>query len=301
VGELLEGALATIRRYPAATIGPAFAVTLVVSVIRFFVMYLLLHGLHSAGISLFHASSQQTHRENIANGIDEIVGLLADVLLSGMLTVVVGKAVLGLPMTIGQAWSTIRPRLLRLLGATLSVALIVGVAGIVAVLPGIVLTVVGAATSETALLVIGVILLVAGGLLVAFWLAISLTFTTPALILEEIGVGQALRRSRTLVHDSWWRVFGILLLSGLIAELFTGIVQVPFRIAAGAGGFLSDHSTNIGSVHYLLLTGIGQLIGATLVAPFTVSIIALLYVDRRMRSEGLAFALQQAAQPSVAQ
>jgi hypothetical protein len=49
-----------------------------------------------------------------------------------------------------------------------------------------------------------------------------------------------------------------------------------------------------------LLTAIGGVISGTLVRPFSAGVIALLYIDRRMRAEALDLTLQQAAatQPS---
>ena len=51
--------------------------------------------------------------------IGNLVEILAGIMLSGMLTVVVGRAVFGSTITIGEAWTRIRGRLLPLIGLTL--------------------------------------------------------------------------------------------------------------------------------------------------------------------------------------
>ena len=56
-------------------------------------------------------------------------------LLSGMLTVIVGRAVFGSPITIGETWAKIRGRLLPLLGlALLEAAAVAALFGLVVVI-----------------------------------------------------------------------------------------------------------------------------------------------------------------------
>ncbi len=55
-----------------------------------------------------------------ASGIaSALTTLLSSILLSGMLTVIVGRAVFGAGITIGEAWQRVRGRLLPLIGFTL--------------------------------------------------------------------------------------------------------------------------------------------------------------------------------------
>ncbi len=44
-------------------------------------------------------------------GLTLVLSLLADIILTGLLTVVIGRGVLGQQLTMGQAWSLARPRL----------------------------------------------------------------------------------------------------------------------------------------------------------------------------------------------
>jgi hypothetical protein len=284
VGEILDGAFTTIRRYPAATLGLSGAVMLVVEVIRLLASYYFLHGVASDATTSANAGT-----------VELVVGLatlVATSLLSGILAAIVGQAALGRPMSAGDAWRATRPVFWRLLGATVLIS-VIGIAIVfVGAIPGIVLLVAGVTGGGIALLVIGIL----AAAVFALYVTLSLTFTTPALMLEKQGILTSMRRSRTLVKGSWWRVFGVILLSGLIGLVVSGIVGAPFSLLGGGiGVFTSNGAPSQVTFSALLLTSIGALIGATLVRPFESGVIALLYLDRRMRAEALDLTLQRAA------
>src|SRR5207249_3623477 len=117
----------------------------------------------------------------------------------------------------------------------------------------------------------------------------------PALMLEDAPVGRAFGRSRTLVHGTWWRVFGISLLAALIAIILAAIITVPFTYFGG--GFVQVTSTQPVplTVAYLLLTTIGGIIAGTITEPFAAGVTVLLYTDQRMRREGMDIELARAA------
>ena len=73
---------------------------------------------------------------------------------------------------------------------------------------------------------------------------------------------------------------------------------MPFSLLSGDGGPLSGAVGGVGqalSRRALVLSAIGTGIASLVVAPFSAGVTALLYVDRRMRAEGLDVALQAAA------
>ncbi|HTW18911.1 MAG TPA: hypothetical protein VME70_01720 [Mycobacteriales bacterium] len=303
VGEILDGAFTTIRRYPGATIGLATPVLFVVEALQLLTSYSFLNGINS-GVT----TSNDVNVTNITNAIGQVltvdsivavVTLIATALLSGIVATVVGQGALGRPMSAGQAWHSSVPAIWRLLGASLAVLFIPALIAAASVLPGVVIALIGAGTSSHAAVVLGVALAVIGGIagsVFALYVAISLSLTTPALMLEKQGIGAALRRSRVLVRGSWWRVFGITLLAGIIGAVIAGIIAAPFTLLGGGmSGIFSGSVTTQFRFTTLLLSGIGGLIGGVLVRPFTAAVIALLYLDRRMRAEGLDQTLQQAA------
>ena len=73
---------------------------------------------------------------------------LSSLLLSGMLTVVIGRAVFGTTITVGEAWRRLRPRIWALIGFTVleviaAIVLVTIVVLIIAILPGLAAAVFG--------------------------------------------------------------------------------------------------------------------------------------------------------------
>jgi hypothetical protein len=289
VGELLDGAFTTIRRYPGPTIGLAAPVMLLVTGTQIVASYLLLNGVSSVSAS-GTASSDFLSRSVAVDIVVQVMTFVFGLLLTGMITAVIGQAVLGRQMTVSQAWQAVRPRLAPLAGVSLIVffgSIIIIAAGVA---PGILIAVAGADAAGLALGTLGGL----AAFVVLIWLLVRFQLATPALMLEKQGVRESFRRSRILVAGSWWRVFGILALAFLLSGIVSGILIVPFNLAAnGTSGLLGKGYT----VHFsgLVLVGIGNFLAGTIVRPFTASVTALLYIDRRMRAEGLDLTLQQAA------
>jgi hypothetical protein len=225
-----------------------------------------------------------------------LVSALATLVLTGVLTAVAGRGVLGEPMTLAQAWAQVRPALWRLIGIALLTGLIVyGGLGV-----GVALAALLIATAGGVGIVIGVIGMI-GAVCFAVYLYCRLSLAPCAAILEKAGVRTSLRRSGVLVRRSWWRVFGVLLLSLVVASVVGQVVQIPF-LAFGISplGLRGGADILEGTTRLLVLTYIGAGIAQTLIAPFNAAVRALLYVDRRMRAEGLDVALTAAAaQPTA--
>jgi hypothetical protein len=219
-----------------------------------------------------------------------VVTGFATLVLTGMITAVIGDGVLGRPVSAADAWQRLRPLLWRLVGVTMLTALIVLGVVVVSAVPGVIVLAAGGGDGGVALLVIGMI----AGVVLAIWIYYSLALAPAALVLEKQSVRGALRRSRALVKGSWWRVFGILLLASIIATVVGGIISLPFGLAGGGLTSFGDTSTKL---HFseLVLSGLGGLLSSTLVRPFSAGVGALLYIDRRMRAEALDVSLARAA------
>ena len=110
------------------------------------------------------------------------------------------------------------------------------------------------------------------------WILTRWTFKYRVLYLEHAGVGGSLNRSSTLVKGSWWRIFGILFLIGLIVGIVGLILQGMFGLlsfVAPAGIFRQ---------------ALGGVLSAAVQAallPFTAIATTLLYLDQRVRLESL--------------
>lgn len=281
VSEILDGAISTMRAHPKVILGVSAIVATVSQVLTTVATYPLLDDINQSS----QLGAQPT-AEEVFDSVGASVGVLGitlaitlpiRVFLTGFLTIAVGKAVLGQPVTYGEVWSRVRPRFFALLGLTLVYPLVAGVA------VGLVVLVALAAGPVAILLVLVMI-----G--VGIWAYILFSLATPALMLENAGIGRAFGRSRTLVRGKWWRVLGITLLAAIIAGIVAGIIVVPFTLLSG--GFSTPVEITF---QYLLLTTIGGIIANTLTDPFAAGVGVLLYTDQRMRREGMDIELARAA------
>src|SRR5262249_61772950 len=95
----------------------------------------------------------------------------------------------------------------------------------------------------------------------------------PAVVLEGSGPVDALRRSWPLVRGSWWRIFGITLLAGIVVAFTGGILQLPFSIvsslAGGSGGFTTMFNAGSTTAAVVAPTALSVAIGAigSIIAP----------------------------------
>ncbi|WP_086784362.1 saccharopine dehydrogenase NADP-binding domain-containing protein [Streptomyces caniscabiei] len=139
-----------------------------------------------------------------------------------------------------------------------------------------------------------------GAFVLTVWLMIRFSLASPALMLEKQGVRKSMSRSVKLVRGSWWRVLGIQLLATIIAWIVASIVVIPFSFAGaaldgdGLSGFLATGGTALGWT-YLVISGVGAVIGSTLTFPISAGVTVLLYIDQRIRREALDLELGRAA------
>ncbi|MFZ3557907.1 MULTISPECIES: glycerophosphoryl diester phosphodiesterase membrane domain-containing protein [unclassified Streptomyces] len=300
VGEILDGAVSTMRTYWRTVLGISLTVAVVTQLLA-----VLLQGfvLNDAATTAALDNPDATPRELlsalgsllIGSALVAVVTLLGTIVATALLTTVTSRAVLGRPVTIGEAWRDARPQILRLLGLTLLLPLIAAAIMLVSVAPGILVSTLGSTEGGIALGVVGGL----AGLVVTIWLMVRLSLASPALMLEKQTVRKAMGRSTKLVRGSWWRVFGITILASLIAAIVSEIILFPFTAIAGAvsgDGFSSllDSGGNFGWA-FLIITGIGSVVGSTITFPITAGVTVLLYIDQRIRREALDLELARAA------
>ncbi|WP_051970265.1 DUF7847 domain-containing protein [Kitasatospora azatica] len=284
VGEILDGSISTARKHwrtvlPLALVVAVFSQTT------------------ATALTYVTRNDDQNTLAVILLGVSYLISAFAGLVMTAMLTMVVSKAILGEQVSIGLAWRAARPQLWRLLGLTLLTLLIIVGIVVVGMLPGIIaLAVGGSSPGVDVTLALGLI----AGSVVALWVYMQLHLATPALMLEKQGIKAALSRSRRLVRGSWWRIFGITLLGGVLAALLAGIIEVPFSAIAGVSN--SNPLSALGAdpntpqpLGALVIIAIGGVLGATLTVPISAGIHVLLYVDQRIRREALDLELARAA------
>ncbi|MEY9947829.1 hypothetical protein [Kitasatospora sp. GAS1066B] len=284
VGEILDGSISTVRKHWRTALG----LSLVVAVLSQLVLGL---------VDWWSQHDAQSTTTLVVAGVGLLVSAVAGLVMSALLTVVVSRAVLGQAVSIGDAWRSARPQLWRLAG--LSVLIFLIIAGILAVasLPAIVVGVATGSGTDAALVLLPLML---AGFVVAIWTYFRLCLAAPALMLEKQGIKAALSRSRKLVRGSWWRIFGVSLLSLVLTSILASIVAIPFRILAGlvSGSMISGlggDPLHPQSAAALVVIGIGGVIGSMITAPVQAGINVLLYVDQRIRREALDLELARAA------
>jgi hypothetical protein len=206
---------------------------------------------------------------------------------------VVGRSVLGDRITAGEAWRTALPRLPALLLATLltGLALIGPWAGLAAVLIAL-----GVAGAPGGLVIAVGFLGAIASLVLDVWFWTMFSMSAAAVVLERQGPAHALGRSWRLVRKSFWRVFGILLLAGIIVLVASSVLRLPFTVISAAFSSGSAPLTQAiqPSVASLVIGAVGSIIAGAITQPISAGVTVLLYVDLRMRREGLDLALQTA-------
>ena len=82
----------------------------------------------------------------------------------------------------------------------------------------------------------------------------------------------------------------------MIAAIISQVISVPFALPAL---LLDQQPSDAQFLLTLVVWALGGIVAATITAPFTAAATALLYVDRRIRREGLDIELARAAGVSI--
>ncbi|MFF9491881.1 glycerophosphoryl diester phosphodiesterase membrane domain-containing protein [Streptomyces flaveolus] len=299
VGEILDGAVSTMRTYWRTVLGISLTVAIFTEIIVVLLQGLVLDNTSSDALNDPDATLSELAdaltATTVNSGVIFLISLIGTVVATALLTTVTSRAVLGRPVTTREAWRDARPQVIKLFG--LIVLLLLMVAGIllVAMLPGLLVTATAGGEGGVALTALGFL----AGALVAVWLMVRFSLASPALMLEKQGIKKAMGRSTKLVNGSWWRVFGIQLLATVIANIVASIIVIPFTFLAatlsgdGVSGFL-EGGGELGWT-FLVVSGVGSVIGSMITFPITAGVTVLLYIDQRIRREALDLELARAA------
>jgi MFS family permease len=278
VGEILDGGFATIRRNPRVVFGCAFVLAAVLELVRLG-LGAALSNVGGAVTSSLPSGDDNSRLVVTSGGVAAVVlsyvaSAIFAAFLAGVVTEVVGKAVIGQRIE-GRA-------VLRAVGARWwRLVLVSAVAGALPFLP--------------------VLFLIAGpvGIIAAIPLAIylwgKLAVAVPAFVLERVGVGAAISRSWRLVRGAFWRTWGLRALAYLIVLIAASVLSIPFGISS----FQDINGGNAPSTGSIALSAVGGGIVWMLTEPLLAAAVTLIYIDRRMRAEGLDIQLAQAARQSA--
>ncbi|MFP5328338.1 MAG: hypothetical protein ACLGHT_12750, partial [Acidimicrobiia bacterium] len=97
----------------------------------------------------------------------------------------------------------------------------------------------------------------------------------PAIVVEDLGPIEAMRRSWRLTKNRYWQVLGIALLSGFIANALGSILsQIPTLAAMFVGGPFA-----------WVIAALAGVVASMLSAPIVTIVATLVYFDARIRNE----------------
>jgi flagellar biosynthesis protein FlhB len=299
-GTLLGAPFQVLRRNPKATFGSALIVQgvtvlvtlLVVGVVTFFALGRV-------------AAAPVAEQEAVEAGaivaivlsalIPLALSIVASALLQGVIVLEVARATLGEKLRMTALWRQVGRRIWPLVGwiLLLSAALLVGVL----LVGGLVFV---CAVLGGGWVALAVIIGVFGGLgliAAAAWVTTKTAVVPSLIVLEHQRIWAAVRRSWSLTGGFFWRTLGVLLLIALIVGVISQVVTTPLSLLFGAATALIDPNASFeayipAGVLYLLTILISLVLGAV-TAVVQSAAVALIYIDLRMRKEGLDLELQR--------
>jgi MFS family permease len=215
------------------------------------------------------------------------------VIVQGVVVSEVAAAVLAEKPTLGAIWRRVRPVAWRLIGYSALVLLAVLVA---IVIVGGLLFALGTALLPLAL--VGGLLALLGWIPLSLWLTTKLLLVPAAIILEHARIGEAIARSWQLTRGRFWPTLGVVVIISMTFGVIAQVVSVPTSLlSSGLTTIVSPTGDpEPGAIVAALVAGlVTQLL--TLLVQCVALIVqstatALIYIDCRMRHEGLDLDLQ---------
>ncbi|TFC94125.1 MULTISPECIES: hypothetical protein [Cryobacterium] len=293
-GTLLWAPFQVLRRNPKATFGSALIVQGVVALVAIvmvgLVTYFALGRVDNAPLEDRAALEAGATLSIVLSALVPVaLAVLASAMLQGIIVIEVARATLGEKMRLSALWRAVLPRLWPLLLWTilLSAALIAALALVVGLV--VLLVSLGGAGVAFAVLtgVLGSIALIALGA----WLITKTSLVPSVIVLERLGIRAAVARSWSLTQGYFWRTLGAQFLVALVVNIVSQIVTTPLSLLFGVATTLIDPNGSFEAylpsiLLYVLTILLGLVLGAV-AAVVQSSVTALIYIDLRMRKEGL--------------
>ncbi|MGP7959894.1 glycerophosphoryl diester phosphodiesterase membrane domain-containing protein [Sanguibacter sp. A247] len=304
LGELFDGAFGAIRTNPRVMVGLTTLVVAVSVALGILGQQLLTNALpqvFGAGLdTIFGEEVSAADMEEFRSAMSPLIStiLLTPVMtfvitpvMAGLLTVSVSRSVLGHKATVGETWAATRPSIWRLIG----LSLLLGLGSAIVIAGSLALVVLGAIplieSTDGAAAGVLLILVLSLGLIVGFmWFAVRTMLMAPALVLERVSIRTAISRGWTLTRGGFWRLLGIYLLAQVAVGIVGQILSVPIGLIGGLAGTVMPLDAMM-----IAITAFSLLVTYVVTISFLSALIALIYIDVRMRREGLDVELAAAA------
>ncbi|WP_214465796.1 glycerophosphoryl diester phosphodiesterase membrane domain-containing protein [Microbacterium flavescens] len=220
-----------------------------------------------------------------------VLGLAAGaigVIVQGIVVIEVAHAAVAEKLRLSALWRQLKPVVWRLIGYTLLLTL-----AAIVVVGAVVAAIVGIAIAAGPLAILFAVLAILAAIPLTLWLMIKLLLAPSAIILEHATIGQALARSWRLTKGRFWPAFGVIILISLVFGFVAQIVSIPFSfLSTGLTTVIAptgdpEPSAIIAMIVALLLTQAVTLLLQSVAVVVQSTATAIIYIDCRMRHEGL--------------
>lgn len=305
LGEILDGAFQAARRNGKAMFGSALIFQFVTTAITLVVMYLAFGQAFGELMTMDPSVAAESETFDALGGslvafsvsllLTSLLAVAIQMILQGALVIPVIRAVLNRKTSFGQMWRLVRPRIGSLIALAMlyAVAVAVVLAIYIAIVVAIAVGLDASSSGGSALATIGLALLIGlPFLVVSVWIGTKILLAPAAIVVEQVGPFVAIKRSWLLTRSNWWRTFGISLLAAVIAGVISSVITTPVSMLASflvPLMFGTEPNPEQTANAILIAQGIAGLIGALVGAvtlAFQTGVMALIYVDLRMRRDG---------------
>jgi hypothetical protein len=296
VGNILGGTFKAVRFNAPVTFGLTFAVILVTQIVPL-ALTLVLGFRALDSISWYEMLGGSSAPGSLLGrlGLAEVVSVVVAFLSMGMgqvlaqvfVTHAVFQSVTARRPTVAETWRAAAGRIgpclafvvLSVGGVTLVYCLVtVAAVGLIGLLGG---------SSDDAMMVLGVVLVLALAAAACF-LFVRLFYALPAIVVERLGPVAAAKRSWRLSRGLFWRTIGLFALSTWLINAAAGTMsQVGWLVSLPLAIWTPEAAMVL--VAPVLIT----LLSAIISVPLTSSVWTLIYVDARIRREGLDITLAE--------
>jgi len=303
-GTIIGSSFRVMRRNPAPTFGLSVLLYGFVTIVYVGLFWLLI----STSIGRLSTASYDDQGDIMAGSIGLIalstlvptsLALVATAMLQAIISLEVSRATLGEKLKTRGLWRLAKGRLRTMVVWAL---LLTGFIVVYVLISSIGVGVVFAAATVSTNVNDGVAAVLGGfaitlviGLafgVVAAWLGIKTSLVPSIVMLERLTLGASIRRSWQLTRGNFWRTLGAQLLIGVIIYAATYIVSIPITLIGSVIIGLTNPTYDDAAfalsfgIMYLAIAIITVVVGAIGLVMQSASL-ALIYIDIRMRKEGL--------------
>jgi hypothetical protein len=226
-----------------------------------------------------------------------IIFMIVYGLATGAATYAVSDSYLGRTATVRGSYGKVRGSIWRIIGLILNIwlrfigimilfVLAIGVLTIgIGAVAGVLTSGSRAGPAFAIIFALVAVLLYLAGLVFSVFIMLRYAVVIPAMLLEQLKIMAAIRRSAQLTEGRRWQIFVACLLTMIIAYIGVVVFQGPFLVAT----LISTSRGHTAPLLTFVMSVFGA-IGGALTGPLLMIVLVLCYYDSRIRKE--AFDLQ---------